>query len=45
MTADQYLYRILAREAVDTSVSSPLRQVAVILGSGPIKGIPRSLVM
>lgn len=31
MTADQYLYGILARETVDTSASSPLRQVAVTL--------------
>jgi hypothetical protein len=31
MTADQFLFHILAREAVDTSVNSPLRQVAVTL--------------
>ena len=31
MAADQYLYGILAKETVDTSASSPLRQVAVTL--------------
>jgi len=31
MAADQSLYRILARETVDASASSPLRQVASIV--------------
>src|SRR5271156_6496334 len=31
MTADEYLYAILRREAVDTSVTSPVRDVQTIL--------------